>query len=253
MQEAIEIANELIDKKISTITERQADNKRKYDDTSKNNQHQSSKRQDVTRAYTAGSSEKKPHRGTKPLCPKCDYHHEGPCASKCYKCDRIGHLARDCKSPANTNTSNNQKNIGAGQKATYYECEAEGHFKRECPKLKNRNRGNQGGNDKAPAKVYAVGSAGTNPDSNVVTGMFLLNNCYASILFNTGADRSFMSFTFCSLINTVPTALDHGIDVELADDIRPLLIVLRKSSVYLLEMKSLLFVVTETTTNTSLD
>ncbi|GJS85597.1 hypothetical protein Tco_0752138 [Tanacetum coccineum] len=61
MQEAIGMANELIDKKINTIAERQADNKRKYDDTSKNNQHQSSKRQDVARAYTAGSSEKKPY------------------------------------------------------------------------------------------------------------------------------------------------------------------------------------------------
>ncbi|GJZ23094.1 putative reverse transcriptase domain-containing protein [Tanacetum coccineum] len=44
-----------------------------------------------------------------------------------------------------------------------------GHFKRECPKLRNNNRGNQGGNGKAPAKVYVVGNAGTNPDSNVVT------------------------------------------------------------------------------------
>ncbi|GJX26736.1 putative reverse transcriptase domain-containing protein [Tanacetum coccineum] len=44
-----------------------------------------------------------------------------------------------------------------------------GHFKRECPKLKNNNRGNQGGNGNAPTNVYAVGYAGTNPDSNVVT------------------------------------------------------------------------------------
>ncbi|GKA91423.1 hypothetical protein Tco_0813293 [Tanacetum coccineum] len=70
----------------------------------------------------------------------------------------------------------------------------EGHFKRECPKLKNNNnRGNQVGGGNAPAKVYAVGHAGTNPDSNVLTGTFLLNNRYASILFDTSADRSFVS------------------------------------------------------------
>ncbi|GJQ89688.1 hypothetical protein Tco_0000827 [Tanacetum coccineum] len=47
-----------------------------------------------------------------------------------------------------------------------------GHFKRKCPKLKNNNnRGNQVGGGNAPAKVYAVGHAGTNPDSNIVTGL----------------------------------------------------------------------------------
>ncbi|GJV69218.1 hypothetical protein Tco_1484727 [Tanacetum coccineum] len=48
------------------------------------------------------------------------------------------------------------------------------------------------------AKVYAVGRAGTNPDSNVIMGTFLLNNCYASILFDTGVDRSFVSTAFSS-------------------------------------------------------
>ncbi|GJW22797.1 putative reverse transcriptase domain-containing protein [Tanacetum coccineum] len=65
------------------------------------------------------------------------------------------------------------------------------------------------GNDRAPAKVYAVGHAGTNPDSNVVTGTFLLNNRYASILFDTGADRSFMSTAFSSQIDITPSTLDH--------------------------------------------
>ncbi|GKE71802.1 reverse transcriptase domain-containing protein [Tanacetum coccineum] len=73
-----------------------------------------------------------------------------------------------------------------------------GHFKRDCPKLKNNNHGNQAGNGNVPAKVYAVGRAGTNPDSNVVTGTFLLNNRYASVLFDTGADRSFVSTAFSS-------------------------------------------------------
>ncbi|GKE98096.1 putative reverse transcriptase domain-containing protein, partial [Tanacetum coccineum] len=49
------------------------------------------------------------------------------------------------------------------------------------------------------------GNAAGNPDSNVVTGTFLLNNRYASILFDTGADRSFISTAFSSLINIAPT------------------------------------------------
>ncbi|GJZ21024.1 reverse transcriptase domain-containing protein [Tanacetum coccineum] len=67
------------------------------------------------------------------------------------------------------------------------------------------------------AKVYAVGHAGTNPESNVMTGTFLLKNRYASILFDTGADRSFVSTAFNFQIDITPTALDHYYDVELAD------------------------------------
>ncbi|GJV24360.1 putative reverse transcriptase domain-containing protein [Tanacetum coccineum] len=58
---------------------------------------------------------------------------------------------------------------------------------------------------------------GTNPDSNVVTGTFLLNNCYASMLFDSGADRSFVSTTFSALLDVTPTTLDTSYAVELAD------------------------------------
>ncbi|GJY69055.1 reverse transcriptase domain-containing protein [Tanacetum coccineum] len=187
MQEAIEIATELMDKKIHTFAEQQR------------------------------SGEKKPNGGFKPLCPKCNYHHDGPCAPKCHKCNRVGHLARDYRSPTNTNASNNQRGTKAGQKPTCYKCGAQGHFKRDCPKLKNNNRGNQGGNGNALVKVYVVDRVGTNPYSNVVTGTFLLNNRYASVLFDTSVDRSFVSTAFSSQINITPTNLDHYYDVELAD------------------------------------
>ncbi|GJW75202.1 putative reverse transcriptase domain-containing protein [Tanacetum coccineum] len=185
MQEVVEIATELMDKKIRTFAERQTE-----------------------RLILQGLVKKKQHGGSKPLCSKCNYHHDGPCAPKCHKCNRVGHLAHDCRSPVNANTANNQRGTRIGQKPTCYECSAQGNFKRECPKLKNNNnRGNPVGNVNAPAKVYAVGHARTNLDSNVVTGTFLQNNRYASILSNTCADRSFVSTVFSPQIDITPTAI----------------------------------------------
>ncbi|GJV61921.1 putative reverse transcriptase domain-containing protein, partial [Tanacetum coccineum] len=120
MQDAIEFATELMDKKIRTFAERHSKNKRKQDD----NQQQQNKRQNTGRVYAAGSGEKIPYGGSKPLCSKCNYHHDGQCAPKCHKCNRVGHLARDYRSTANGNTANNQRGTGAGQKPTCYECGA---------------------------------------------------------------------------------------------------------------------------------
>ncbi|GKG25885.1 hypothetical protein Tco_0399031 [Tanacetum coccineum] len=89
MQEAIEFATELIDKKIRDVVK----NKQKFEDTSRNNQNQQrqeNKRQNTGRDYTAGSGDKKPYAGSKPLCPKCNYNHNGPCAPKCHKCNKVG-------------------------------------------------------------------------------------------------------------------------------------------------------------------
>ncbi|GJV46250.1 putative reverse transcriptase domain-containing protein [Tanacetum coccineum] len=128
-QDAIEFATKLVDKKIHTFAERQGENKRKQDD---NQQKQQNKRKNTGRVSAIVFGEKKPYGGSIPPCSKCNYHHDG-------------------------------------QNPTCFECKAQGHFKRECPKLKNNNHCNQGGNGNAPAKVYAVGRVGTNPDSNVVT------------------------------------------------------------------------------------
>ncbi|GJS73830.1 putative reverse transcriptase domain-containing protein, partial [Tanacetum coccineum] len=80
MQEAIEMATELMDKRVSTMAERQAENKRKSENTSRSNQNQQqqpNKRQNTGRAYTAGSGDKKQYGGSRPLCSKCNYHHDG--------------------------------------------------------------------------------------------------------------------------------------------------------------------------------
>ncbi|GJX29119.1 putative reverse transcriptase domain-containing protein [Tanacetum coccineum] len=96
-----------------------------------------------------------------------------------------------------------------------------GHYRNECPKLRNQNHGNNAGNkignNKAKARAYAVGGGGANPDSNIVTGTFLLNNHYAAMLFNSGADRSFVSTTFIALLDVIPSTLNTSYAVELAD------------------------------------
>nr|GEZ98080.1 putative reverse transcriptase domain-containing protein [Tanacetum cinerariifolium] len=133
MQDAIEIATKLRNKKISILVECQTKNKKRLDNTSKNNQNQQqpNMRQNTGRAYTARHGEKKHYSGSKSLCSKCNYHHDGPCAPKCHQCNKVGHLAHDCRSSTNFNTTNIQKGTGACQKATCYECRNQGHYKRD--------------------------------------------------------------------------------------------------------------------------
>nr|GFA61138.1 hypothetical protein [Tanacetum cinerariifolium] len=174
MQEAIEIATELMDKKVRTFAERETASKRKFENTSRTTRNQqqqhSNKRHNTGRVYTAASGGKKQYRGSRPICAKCNYHHDGPCAPKCHNCKKIGHSASNCRSVANTNNANNQRGTGSGQKLGCYECGVQGHFRRECPKLKNNNNhGNQGGRNNASARVYTVGRAWIDPDANVVT------------------------------------------------------------------------------------
>nr|GFC07022.1 hypothetical protein [Tanacetum cinerariifolium] len=85
-QDAIEIATKLRNKKISTLVECQTENKKRLDNTFKNNQNQrrSNKRQNTGGAYNARHGEKKHYSGSKPLCSKCNYHHDGLCAPKCH-------------------------------------------------------------------------------------------------------------------------------------------------------------------------
>ncbi|GKG22423.1 reverse transcriptase domain-containing protein, partial [Tanacetum coccineum] len=97
---------ELMDKKISTLAERQTKNKTKLDNNNQAEQ-QPPKKQGVAIAYTVGTGERKEYAGTLPLCNKCKFHHNGQCTIKCANCKRVGHLTRDCRSPGGTNNQRN--------------------------------------------------------------------------------------------------------------------------------------------------
>ncbi|GJU85323.1 putative reverse transcriptase domain-containing protein [Tanacetum coccineum] len=198
LQDAICIANQLMDKKLQGYAARSAENKRRMESNPRDNHRQ------------------------QPLFKR--YHHVGPCTVKCNNCKRAGHQTRDCRSAAAV-PNTQRAPLGNQQGVICYECGRPRHVKRECPRLRNQNHGNRVGNktgnqiggNEATTRAYTIGGGGTIPDSNVVTGTFLLNNCYASMLFDSGADRSFVSSTFSALIDVVPSTLDTSYAVELAD------------------------------------
>nr|GFC34007.1 hypothetical protein [Tanacetum cinerariifolium] len=136
-QDAIEIATKLKSKKISTLVECQTENKKRLDNTSKNNQNQQQpKKRSSTNANTTnikkgtGASQK----------------------ATCYECRNRGHYRRDC--------------TGASQKAICYEYGNQGHYKRDYPERKNQNHENQIESTKVRRVVNAFGGGETEQDFN---------------------------------------------------------------------------------------
>nr|GEU44138.1 hypothetical protein [Tanacetum cinerariifolium] len=147
--------------------------------------------QDAIRMANSLMDQKKAYVGNFLYCNKCKLHHAGSCIVKCGNCKRVGHMTRDNNTP-----------IAATNQRTPV----------------NQNHRNQAGNGEARGRVFALGGGEANQDSNVFTGTFILNNRYASILFDSGADKSFLSTTFSSIIDIIPTVLDVSYAVELADE-----------------------------------
>ncbi|GJX91020.1 putative reverse transcriptase domain-containing protein [Tanacetum coccineum] len=146
-----------------------------------------------------------PSDGKLPLCERCFTCHVGQCTIKCHKCGKVGHKARYCR----------EKSVATGVNAqpiwTCYDCGEQGHTRNRCQKkVKQEEVGEVRG------RAYAIKDAKPN-GPNVVTGTFLLNNRHASVLFNSGSDKSFMNTRFSSLLDIKPIKIDDSYKVELAD------------------------------------
>ncbi|GJR38574.1 putative reverse transcriptase domain-containing protein [Tanacetum coccineum] len=114
----------------------------------------------------------------------------------------MGHLTKNCqnKRPA---TRSNQLPVTV----ICHACGEKGHYTNQCRKT----------NINAQGRAYLLRDKNAHQDPNVVTGMFLLNQHLARVLFDSGADKSFISLSFASMLNIPPITIDTFYDIEMAD------------------------------------
>ncbi|GJZ23525.1 putative reverse transcriptase domain-containing protein, partial [Tanacetum coccineum] len=159
--------------------------------------------QETFRAYAATATENNGYTGNCPLCKKCTLHHIGPCTIKCNTCNKVGHLTKNCrnKGPA---TGSNLLPVTV----TYHACGEKGHYANQCRKTTKNN---------AQGRAYMLRDMSAHQDPNVVTGMFLLNQHLARVLFDSGADKSFVSISLASMLNIPSIIIDTFYNFEMAD------------------------------------
>ncbi|GJR57906.1 putative reverse transcriptase domain-containing protein [Tanacetum coccineum] len=214
LNEAVRMAHKLMEQKSQARNERILEGKkRKWENlqggnsSGKGNQKDNSRQtlQNNQKQGNARAMVTAPTDGKLPLCERCFTRHVGQCTIKCHKCGKVGHKARYCR----------EKSVATGANAqpiwTCYDCGEQGHTRNRCPKkVKQEEVGEVHG------RAYAIKDAEPK-GPNVVTGTFLLNNRYASVLFDSGSDRSFVNTRFSSLLNIKPIKIKDSYEVELAD------------------------------------
>ncbi|GJX84447.1 reverse transcriptase domain-containing protein [Tanacetum coccineum] len=161
------------------------------------------RRQETFRAYAATPTENNGYTRNCPLCKKCTLHHIGPCTVKCNTCNKVGHLTKNCrnKGPA---TGSNLLPVTV----TCHACGEKGHYENQCRKTNNNSQG----------RAYMLRDRNAHQDPNVVTSMFLLNQHLARVLFDSEADKSFVSISLASMLNITPITIDTFYDIEMADE-----------------------------------
>ncbi|GJU32143.1 putative reverse transcriptase domain-containing protein [Tanacetum coccineum] len=221
LEEAINIAQRLMDQvtkhapmQVSSDNKRKFDDRRTFNNSSHsnnnyrntnnryNNRQQQNRRQEAGRAYVVTPSENSRYARDLPLCKRCNFHHNGPCTGKCNICNKVGHLSKNCRNKKPATGSNQLPVI-----VVCHACGEKGHYTNQCRKT----------NINAQGRAYMLKDKNAQQDPNVVTGMFLLNQHLVKVLFDSGADRSFISISLASKLNIPSITIDTFYDIEMAD------------------------------------
>ncbi|KAF5802176.1 putative nucleotidyltransferase, Ribonuclease H [Helianthus annuus] len=181
----------------------ESDKRKREDDNSR----RLSKKQRGNRDGKKGSEARRSEQqsGDRPKCKICRKHHFGRCRFEqksqpkmCGICKSSEHRTLECKKLKD---------------ATCYSCNEKGHIKISCPKNAKKTEDGK----KTNARVFQMNVQEATQNDNVITGMFLINDVFARVLFDSGADKSFVDSKFCELLGLPVKALSAKYEVELAD------------------------------------
>nr|XP_043611643.1 uncharacterized protein LOC122583287 [Erigeron canadensis] len=161
-----------------------------------------------------GSSGNYPNKRNVPFCRQCKKNHPGVCRAgdkACYTCGKPGNTSRECRSKPH-------------KPVICFKCFEEGHMRSSCPKLTEEERleerrreaerknAQTHGNPRGRSFQLSVEQARNTDD--VVTGTFLVYNVPMRILFDSGANRSFVAIRMIHVIPVSKSCLEYTLQVE---------------------------------------
>nr|GEY01358.1 putative reverse transcriptase domain-containing protein [Tanacetum cinerariifolium] len=226
MQKAVQIFGALTDEVVRNGSIKKVEKRGNVEELSKdkNGRNDNKGNRTCSAFATTTNPVRRENAGAWPKCATCDsYHAPGEPCHTCFNCNRLGHLAKDCRGvPRNVNHVNSRN----PPVRACYEYGSTIDVRSACPRWNRaqgpgenspnqvvaNNEGQGRGNQKnqARGRAFMLGAEEACQDPNIVTGTFTLNEHFSTTLFDSGADYSIVSTTFIPLLGIEPSEL--GID-----------------------------------------
>ncbi|GKC05242.1 putative reverse transcriptase domain-containing protein [Tanacetum coccineum] len=223
MQKAVQISGALTDEAVRNETIKKVEKRGNMGEPSKdrNGRDDNQRTRTVNAFNTTVNPVGRENTGTWSKCTTCNSYHApgGPCRT-CYNCNSLGHLAKDCRSvPRNVNPANATN----PPVRACYECGSTDHVRPACPRWnrvqgpggnrpnqvvsnnEGQGRGNQG--NQARGRAFMLGAEEALMIPNIMAGNITVDKHFATTLFDSGADYSFVSTTFIPLLGLEPSDL----------------------------------------------